>query len=78
MVLANVPWWFVTEHQHAGREHRPSLLHTTQCPVRASTLYQPDNILACVVAFSTSQGGATGGEDWVALCQAQVLSLHIS
>ena len=56
---SNVPWWFGTEPQHAGREHRPSLLHATQCPVRASTLYLPDNILACVVAFSTSQGEET-------------------
>ena len=53
---SNVPWWLCSEPQHAGREQRPSLFHATQCPVRASTLYLPDNILACVVAFSTSQG----------------------
>ena len=67
---SNVPWWLGSEPQHASREQRPSLFHGTQCPVRASTLYLPDNILACVVA--------TGCEDWVALGQAQVLSLQIS
>jgi hypothetical protein len=53
---SNVPLWLVSLPQHAGKEHQPSLFQVTQCPVRASTLYLPDIILAWVVAFSTSQG----------------------
>ena len=53
---STVPLWDSSVLQQLGKEHNPPLFHGTQCPDRASTLYLPDNNLAWVVAFSTSQG----------------------
>ena len=36
---STVPLWLSSAPQHAGKEHKPSLFHGTQCPDRASTLY---------------------------------------
>ena len=54
--LSIVPLWEAGVPQHPGRVHKPSLFQGTQWPVNASSLYLPESSLACVVAFSTSQG----------------------
>ena len=54
--LSIVPLWEADVLQHSGRVQKPSLFQGTQWPVSASSLYLPESSLACVVAFSTSQG----------------------
>ena len=51
---SRVPLWALSDPQHSGSVHMPSLFQGTQCPERASTLYLPDKNLAWVVAFSSS------------------------